>query len=251
MIKKVNFILLFNSILNKTANKEFLFYVIIISILCITANDPKSFFVNALDTNNCVDNLSVQSQTTINGKTTMSTNNNGCDDVSSTDGILSGNHLLKGPIIGAEYSLKSNAMLNSVFGNWSLFTKNGNIKDFKSFFTLQPMYSASIEKDAARISPNLNQKTGFFNITSYRLSNFISNSIQQQDSEITYVGKIDVIQNIHSNDIKQPDKTNIFKGTDVSIYILNDRIIIINFDGKTTLYNILKNVPLVGLITSK
>ncbi len=251
MIKKVNFILLLNSLLNNTLNKKILFCFIMISMVCIPINYYKPFlFANALNPNNCDDNLSIQSQTTINGKTIMNTNDNGCDNGSSTNSILSGNHLLKGPIVSAEYSLKPNALLNSVLGNWSLFTKNGNVKEFKSFFTVQPIYSSVIEKTISNVNPNLKQKTDYFNITTYNLSNFVSNSIEQQNSEITYTGKIDIIKNVHSNNIKQPDTTNIFKGIDVSIYILEDRIVVINFGYKTTIFNTFKNIPIVGLIIS-
>jgi hypothetical protein len=207
---------------------------------------------------NCNNNISVQSQTTVNGKTTT-TNKNICGDnasvspssSSSSSGVRpSGNPTLKGIIASAEYAPSGGVIINSVFGNWSLTTQSDNSKDFKASFIIQPINYNNLATSTSNPS-NLNPQTKTFtNTTSYLLSNFIANSVTQQNSDITYVGKIDVVQNVHSSDLTRPDETNIFKGKDVSITLLDDRELVINFDKQSNLFDVFKNTPLVGLISS-
>jgi hypothetical protein len=262
-IKKINFVDVstYNIIFNKFANKKTLLVMFLLPILFMAVYSPNFFHpANAINssnsvvdqsqsnsqsniqsnsnTNDCNNNVSVQSQTNINGKTTT-TSKNTCGDNNSfsrSSSSSSDNQNLKGLIVSAEYATNSPVIVNSVYGNWSLSTNDDNTKDFKSLFIVKPLYQPI--------------KSGF-NTTSYTLSNFISNSVQQQNSDTTYVGKIDVVQNVHSSDIKQPDETNTFKGKTVSISILGDRVLVINFDKQSNLFDIFKNIPLVGLTTSK
>jgi hypothetical protein len=257
-IKRTNFIdISTNNILfNKFANKKTLLVIFLLPILFIAVYNPNFFhYANALNssnsvidqsqsnsqsnsnTNDCNNNLSIQSQTNINGKTTTTSKNSCGDNTSfSSTTTSSGNPNLRGLIVSAEYAPNSAVIINSIYGNWSLLTKGDNTKDFKSLFIVKPLYQP------IKLSVNT---------TSYTLSNFISNSVQQQNSDKTYVGKIDVVQNVHSSDIKQPDETNSFKGKNVSISIIGDRVLVINFDKQSNLFDIFKNIPLVGLISSK
>lgn len=266
-IKKTNFIDIsttYDIIFNKFANKKTLLIIFLLSVLFIVVNNPNFFFsANALNSSNrvidqsqsnsntidCNNNIFVQSQTSINGKTTT-TSKNTCGDNTSFSSITSSdNSNLKGVVVSAEYAPHSGIIINSIFGNWSLSTKGDNAKDFKSLFIVRPIYYTNFDESVS--TSNLTTPIKFSNTTSYALSNFISNSVQQQNSDIKYSGKIDIVQKVHSSDIKQPDETNSFKGKDVSISIIGDRILVINFDKQSNLFNIFKNIPLVGLITSK
>ena len=86
------------------------------------------------------------------------------------------------------------------------------------------------------------------NVTSYDLSNFAVNSVNQQNFDILYVGKIDVVKKVLSNNPKIPDVTNSFKDVGVSIYILNNSTLFINFDKQTVLFKEFKDIPLVGFV---
>ena len=71
----------------------------------------------------------------------------------------------------------------------------------------------------------------------------------QQDSDITYKGTIDAIEKNLSSGINSSATTNTFKEAKASISILDGRILVINFDKQTSLFNEFRNIPLVGLIT--
>lgn len=266
-IEKINFIdmLKSNIILNILSNKKMLLSLFLLPILFIAVNSHNFYSANALSSsNNVVDQsqsnsqsnsnnsncTTVQSQTTVNGKTTTTSKNICGDNTSVSSSSSSDNSNLKGPIVSAEYNLKTGVIINSVFGNWSLTTKGDNSKDFKSSFIVQPIYYSNFDKSALKAPNNavLPQNT---NTTSYVLSNFIVNSVQQVNSNTIYGGKINVVQNVHSSDVKRPDETNVFKGKDASVSILGDRVLIINFDKPSTnLFDAFKNIPLVGLVTS-
>jgi hypothetical protein len=269
-----------NTIFNKLDNKKYLLLVLLLPVLFIAINSQDFFSVNAQSSlnnvieqsqsntqssvqsnsnsnnGNCNNNISVQSQTTVNGKTTT-TNKNICGDnasvstSSSSSGVRpSGNPTLKGIIASAEYAPSGGVIINSVFGNWSLTTQSDNSKDFKASFIIQPINYNNLATSTSNPS-NLNPQTKTFtNTSSYLLSNFIANSVAQQNSDITYVGKIDVVRSVHSSDSTQPDETNIFKGQDVSITMLDDRVLVINLDKQSNLFDVFKNTPLVGLISS-
>lgn len=218
--------------------------------------------------NNCNNNISVQSQTNENGKTTSTTRNT-CDDATttttSTNNINSGpaQANLNGTIVGSEYNQDSGVIINSLFGNWSLTTKDNGSKDFNASFIKQPVnYSLSgpissgndtTTSTTTNNGDNLNTQltnsdNDIGNTTSYHLSNFVVNSVQQQNEDATYSGKIDVIQEIKSNNATISDETNNFKGVGVSISVIDNRVLFINFDSQTPLYQEFVNIPIVGLI---
>jgi hypothetical protein len=266
-------------IFNKLVNKKYLLLILLLPVLFIAINNQNFSSVNAQSSlnnvieqsqsntqssvqsnsnsnnGNCNNNISLQSQTTVNGKTTT-TNKNICGDntsvstsSSSSDGTSS-NTTLKGIIASAEYAPSGGVIRNSVFGNWSLTTQGDNSKDFKSSFIIQPINNNNLATSTSN-PYNLNPQTKTFtNTTSYLLSNFIANSVAQQNSDITYVGKIDVVQNVHSSDSTRPDETNIFKGKNVFITMTDGRVLVINFDKQSNLFDVFKNTPLVGLISS-
>ena len=237
---------------------------------------------NNNNNNNCNNNISIQSQTNENGKTTSTTKNT-CDDgtttTTSTNNINSGSAQanLNGTIVGSEYNQDSGVIINSLFGNWSLFTKDNGSKDFNASFIKQPVYynlSGSISSGNDTTSTtnngsdnlntqitnsnsnsnsnsnnnNNNNNDSLDNTTSYNLSNFVVNSVQQQNEDATYSGKIDVIQEIKSNNATISDETNNFKGVGVSISVIDNRVLFINFDSQTPLYQEFVNIPIVGLV---
>ncbi len=92
---------------------------------------------NNNNNNNCNNNISIQSQTNDNGKTTSTTKNT-CDDgtttTTSTNNINSGSGKanLNGTIAGSEYNQNTGVIINTMFGNWSLMTKDNGSKDFRA-----------------------------------------------------------------------------------------------------------------------
>jgi len=228
---------------------------------------------NNNNNNNCNNNISIQSQTNENGKTTSTTKNT-CDDgtttTTSTNNINSGSDKanLNGTITGSEYNQDTGVIINTMFGNWSLITKDNGSKDFNASFIKEPVYynlatsidsgnnTAPVNNNDGGISNNLannnnnnlanNNNLG--NTTSYSLSNFIGNSVQQQNEDVTYSGKIDVIQEIKSNNATISDETNNFKAVGVSISVIDNSVLFVNFDSQTPLFKEFVNIPIVGLV---
>ncbi len=265
----------------------FLLLAFLLSIMSLSVNGPYFYLVNAYDSvngfamqsqsgaisNNCASNFSVQTQSSNNVKTetiTINNCNNGSSLSSGSSGILSDNGdnlTLHGTIVSSEYGQKDGVIVNSVFGNWSLISKDGHSADFKSSFTLQPIiygfnnFSSPKTFDDGVVSPDMSNNTNvsatpqldktpkqYSNTTSFSLSNFNVYSVQQQNSDKTYSGYIDVVQDVHSYDLKKPDQTKIYKRTGVSISIIDHNVIFINFDKDSQLFGEFKNIPLVGLV---
>ena len=59
---------------------------------------------------------------------------------------------------------------------------------------------------------------------------------------------MDVIEKNLSSGINGTTTTNTFKDTDASISILDGRILVINFDKQSSLFNEFRDIPLVGLV---
>src|SRR6476469_5800931 len=213
---------------------------------------------SSTNNNNCTgSNNVVQSQTSTNGKTTSSTQSscNGSVSFSSSSNNLN----LKGIIASSEYDKQTGAIINTLYGNWSLTTPNNGNTDFKALFTKQPVYlgltnnaqsginnQAAITNNPTSTTNNINlsssttainsnaqqdlttpqppQQQQSSNVTTYNLSNFRATTLQQQNQDITYVG--------------------------VVISILNGRTLVINFDNQSPLYNDFQNIPLFGIVTN-
>lgn len=223
--------------------------------------------INNCDTGN---NIAIQSQTNNNGKSTGTTKTS-CNTSNSFSPSFN-NINLKGVIISSEYNKNRSIIVNSLFGNWSLITNENGIQDFKSSFIKQPTFyllTTNTTYNTIPLTANnilTNSKANGMNSylfnstkpmileqqnptsTSYNLSNFRANSVNQQNSDITYVGLIDVVKNVHSDNPKIVDETNSFKDVQVSISILNDRTLVINFDKQAVLFDEFKDIPLVGLV---
>ena len=220
---------------------------------------------NNNNNNNCNNNISIQSQTNDNGKTTSTTKNT-CDDgtttTTSTNNIKSGSGKanLNGTIAGSEYNQDTGVIINTMFGNWSLITKDNGSKDFNASFIEEPVYynlAKSIDSgnDNAAVNNNTISSTQLTdnhndigNTTSYHLSNFVGNSVQQQNEDVTYAGKIDVIQEIKSNNATISDETNNYKGVGVSISVIDNSVLFVNFDSQTPLSKEFVYIPIVGLV---
>jgi len=254
--------------------------------MLVSVNGPYFYLVNAYVSansfamqsqsgaigNNCSSNFSIQTQSSNNGKTGTATKST-CNDKSSlsSSSILSDNShdlTLMGTIVSSEYDQKDGVIVNSVFGNWSL-SKNDYPIDFKSSFTLQPipydynnvsspktfnddvvLPGVSNNTTVSAAAPHLDRtQKQYYNTTLFSLSNFDVYSVQQQNSDNAYSGYIDVVQDVHYNDLKQ-DQTKIYKRTGVSISIMDYNVLFINFDKNSHLFDEFKNIPLVGLVRS-
>jgi hypothetical protein len=263
----------------------FLLFAFLLSIMSVSVNGPYFYLVNAYNSvngfamqsqsraisNNCASNFSVQTQSSNNVETETTTINN-CNNGSSltSSSILSenGDNLtLYGTIVSSEYDQKDGVIVNSVFGNWSLISKDDHSADFTSSFTLQPIiygfnnFSSPKTFNDGVVSPDMSDNTNvsatpqldktqkqYSNTTSFSLSNFNVYSVQQQNSDKTYSGYIDVVRDVHSDDLKKPDQTKIYKRTGVSISIMDHNVIFINFDKDSQIFGEFKNIPLVGLV---
>ncbi|MDN5846918.1 MAG: hypothetical protein L0H53_11665, partial [Candidatus Nitrosocosmicus sp.] len=209
--------------------------------------------------NNCDSNnsISIQSQTNNNGITTSSIWNL-CDS-SNFFGSLSStseSQNLHGKIVSSEYNINTGTIANSLFGNWSLITTkdNGSI-DFNATFIKHPIYyntssvtfagnnfSASIDTEFNNTESSLN------NNTRYHLSNFVVNSIQQINDDITYSGKIDVVKEIVSPDTNHSIRTSTFNDVKVSVSVFDDKVLFIQLDNQSKLSDEFRNIPLVGVV---
>jgi hypothetical protein len=201
---------------------------------------------NITNNNNCSNSISIQTQTNSNGQTSSATkntcNNNSIFSASSIIPFTMKN--LSGAIVSAEYNLQTGKIINSLFGNWSLKTNNDGKIDFKTSFLEQPLNLSSNHPELALSS---NQTSDGHNKTDYNLSNFRVNTVTQQDSDITFKGTMDVIEKNLYAGINGKSTTNTFKDTGASVSILDGRILVINFDKQSNLFNEFRDVPLVGV----
>jgi hypothetical protein len=202
--------------------------------------------------------ISIQSQTNNNGKTSSTVlnlcgNNTNFFSSSSTPFttiITTGNENLKGKIVSSEYNLTTGDIINSIFGNWSLVTttdKGGEIR-FNSSFIKQPLFlnsTITINSDL----PNRHSSDNTNLITSYGLSNFRTNSIQQINFDKTYHGKIDILkETIMSADTGRIVNSSTFNDVGVSISVFDDQMLTIQFDNQSKLSKEFENIPLVGIV---
>ena len=202
---------------------------------------------NRCDGNN---NISFQSQTNNNGKNTI-VSENYCGDLSSIRlDSSSSNVNLKGVIVSTEYNKTTGIIVTSLFGNWSLTTKGDGSSDFESAFTKKPVFYDLTDdalSNTAKATQRQQQQQGY-DIISYKLSNFNTNSIIQQNSDMAFKGKMDVAEERRSLGSNQPYEKNTFYNIDASISILNNRTLLISFDSQTALFDEFKDIPLVGLV---
>jgi hypothetical protein len=221
--------------------------------------------LNSINNGNCVNGNNIVSQSNTNNNGQMSTTQTTCGTSNSFNPSSSSANI-KGIIASSEFDLNTGVIVNSIFGNWSLTTNQNGINDFKSSFIKQPVFYNSVNNILSTPNTNTlattssntistNNQTGpttpdqqNSTITSYNLSNFRANSINQQNIDLTFQGKIDVVKEIKSLNGNIPDQTNIFKDVDISISILNGSILIINFDKQSILFNEFENIPLVGIV---
>ena len=207
--------------------------------------------IQSIDNNtndiNCSNSISIQTQTNNNGQTSSTTkntcNNKSIFSASSNSPFINKN--LSGAIVSTEYDLQTGKIISSILGNWSLKTNNDSQIDFKSTFTKQPVNLSSNHTESSLAAK---QPSGEINKTEYNLSNFRATTVVQQDSDITYRGTIDAIEKNLSSGNNSSTATNTFKDTDVSISILDGRILVINFDKQSSLFNEFRDIPLVGVI---
>jgi hypothetical protein len=157
------------------------------------------------------------------------------------------NNNLSGAIVSTEYNLQTGKIDNSLFGNWSLKTNNESQTDFRTTFLKQPLNLSSNHQGLA-LSLSPNQTLVSQNKTEYNLSNFRVNAITQQDSDMTFRGTMDVTEKSMSAGANGTSKTNTFKDTGASVSILDNRILVINFDKQSSLFEEFKNIPLVGVV---
>jgi len=201
---------------------------------------------NITNSNNCSNSISIQTQTNNDGQTSSTTkntcNNNSIFSASSIIPFTNKNP--SGAIVSAEYDLKTGKIINSLFGNWSLKTNNDSQSDFRTIFLEQPLNLSSNHPELALSS---SQTIAGQNKTEYNLSNFRVNTVTQQDSDITFKGTMDVIEKNLYAGINGKSTSNTFKDTGASVSILDGRILVINFDKQSNLFNEFRDVPLVGV----
>ena len=202
---------------------------------------------NITNGNSCSNSISIQTQTNDNGQTSSTTkntcNNNSIFSITSNSPLVNKN--LSGAIVSTEYDLQTGKIINSLFGNWSLKTNNDSQIDFKTTFTKQPL---SLSSNKPESSLSTNQPSVGNNKTEYTLSNFRITTVSEQNSDITFRGTMDVIEKNLSAGIDSISTTNTFEDTNASVSILDGRILVINFDKQSSLFNEFRDIPLVGVV---
>ena len=202
---------------------------------------------NITNNNNCSNSISIQTQANNNGQTSSTTkntcNNNSIFSASSIIPFTMKN--VSGAILSSEYDLQTGKIINSLFGNWSLKSNNDSQIDFKTTFLEQPL---NLSSNHPKLALSSNPTSAGQNKTEYNLSNFSVNTVTQQDSDITLKGTMDVIEKSISAGINGKSTTNTFKDTGASLSILDNRILVINFDKQSSLFDAFRDIPLVGVV---
>jgi len=146
------------------------------------------------------------------------------------------NKTLTGKITGSQINLKSGNVERVLFGDWSLDAKGTTGTKFTAKFAVRTLAEASKQPNSA------NAKSVAVGI--YSLGNVKVNSVQQQNSDLTLRGTVDVSAVHGTNGVAQS-----WKNVPISISISNqDSVIIIGFDKKSAPGNIFQNVPIVGVV---
>jgi hypothetical protein len=162
--------------------------------------------------------------------------------------------------MSVEFDTRTGDIVSSVYGNWSLVAKKDHPMDFSAVFKKQNVaHTSSLQAENKGMSSHIQQDSSFnidasasdpsaVNAVTYSLSNFMVNSINQQNLDIAYKGKIDVSRAIDTGSNGSPTIHNEFRGIDISVSVLGNRILVIGFDPQSPLFNEFKNIPLVGLV---
>lgn len=163
---------------------------------------------------------------------------------------------LSGTITSAEYNMHTGKIVSSVFGNWSLKPDTGNQIDFKAYFKKQPLI-INLTNQPSLNNPQINNNTNLSasssknhsntgNNEQYNFSNFRVNAIMQQNLDTTYKGLIDATENNMSSN--SPNQTYSYNNLNVSISVLNGKVLVISFENENIFSNEFRNIPLVGLV---
>ncbi len=139
---------------------------------------------------------------------------------------------------------------NILAPNANTIAPNANTSNFKPTNNESIQLVSSLGTESSNLTQSIieNQQDSNSNLTTYNLSNFRVNSISQQNFDTTYKGLIDVVKEVQSLDTDRPDETNTFKDINTSVSILGNRILVVNFDNQTKLFDEFKNIPLVGIV---
>jgi hypothetical protein len=146
------------------------------------------------------------------------------------------NKTLTGKITASEINLKSGNLERVLFGDWSLDTKGTTGTKFTAKFAIRTSAQAGKQINSANTKPVAT------NI--YSLGNVKVNSAQQQNSDLTLRGTVDISAVHGTNGASQS-----WKDIPVTISIANqDSVILIGFDKKSDSGNVFQNVPIVGVV---
>jgi len=246
---------------------------------------------NNINRGNCNSNVIVQSQTNNNGQTisTTSCGNGNSYSFSSPPSTSSNNINLDGLIESAQFNIQTGDLISSIFGYWSLENTQNGFNDFKSSFIRQPVIynllnstldissssnsntanisteninneasSSLLSSSASTFNPNSQRETQTqqqqqqgHNVVFYNLANFRTTFISQTNLDKSFVGKIDVTKDTKPLDNNHPEEINNFKDVGVSIYLISNKILVIEFDKQSTLSSDFKDTPLVGLVNNQ
>jgi len=146
------------------------------------------------------------------------------------------NKTLTGKITASEINLKSGNVEKVLFGDWSLDTKGTTGTKFTAKFAIRTSAEASKQINSANTKPIATDI--------YSLGNLKVNSVQQQNSDLTLRGTVDISVVHGTNGASQS-----WMGIPVTISIANqDSVILIGFDKKSDPGNVFQNVPIVGVV---
>jgi hypothetical protein len=109
--------------------------------------------------------------------------------------------------------------------------------------------STANQKQMGKSSP-LKQSSYSGTSEEIKLSNLRVTTTIQQNDDVTYKGTIDVNEKKISNDPNVSTVVNAYKNTGVSLSILDGRILVINFDKQTNLFQEFRDIPLIGLVVN-
>ena len=161
---------------------------------------------------------------------------------------------LSGKIASAQFNLQTGSVEATLFGNWSLHSRSFSNTNLTADFVMRNTSNANNNNGVAT-----NNSTGG-QIQEFRISGLKINSFQQTNGNNNTILSLRGITNLTTIAGSQSAQTKSIEGVPISITIIQNKMIIFNFDssGQTgnqnsaadaALLRIFDRLPIIGIVT--
>lgn len=162
---------------------------------------------------------------------------------------------LSGKIASAQFNLQTGSVEATLFGNWSLNAGSFSNTNLTADFVLRNTSNSNNSNGAATNNNSISGQIQEFHINGLKIDSF-----QQTNGNNDSIQSLRGTTNLTATGGSQADQTKLVEGIPISITIIQNKMIIINFDssGQTGNQNSLMNaallhifdrLPIIGIVT--